>query len=429
MIAQGESNRAQIDRILQSEALRSSDGLRRLLRFLADKSLSGEADQLKEFAIGIDAFGKPPTYDPRHDSTVRIQVGRLRQKLVEYYQSEGKDDPFVVELPKGRFKLNWNPRPERDDSFSPSVLLPDAILNPTAPTRSRALLWTSLALIVVSGFAIYLGLQLQTERQETKVYRAEWSPEVAAIWAPFVASDRPLLLSISAPLFFEIPEIGFVRDATLNRPGDVSKSGMIATIQKALKTPSLKPLYYWTTIGDLNVAFMLGKLLAPRMPHVSIVNGTELSWSQVTENNVVFIGSPKFFNQQLANMPVKPELTLEPRSGVHNYHPKPGEPALFVDAADRVNGLTYALISHMPGPLGRGDIMSIACRSGAGVMGSVRYLTESASARDLVARLRKPSGEIPRYYQTLLKIEFQDGVPVETSYVLHRELRAIDAPK
>jgi len=332
----------------------------------------------------------------------------------------------VVELPKGRFKLSWLPRPEREVSFSPSVLLPDAVLNAKAPAKSRALLWMVLALIAASGLAIYFGMQLRQERLETAVYRAEWSPEIEAIWAPFVATDRPLLLSISAPLFFEIPDIGFVRDATVNRPEDVSKSGTIATIQKALKAPSLKPLYYWSTIGDLNAAFMLGKLLAVRMPHVSVMNGTELSWTQLSENNVIFIGSPKFFNQQIANMPVKPELTLEPRTGVHNDHPKPGEPALFVDAADRVNGLTYALISHTPGPLGKGDIMSIACRSGAGVMGSVRYHTESASARDLLARLRNSSGQLPRFYQTLLKIEFRDGVPVETSYVLHRELASVN---
>jgi len=77
--AAAESTKAQIDRILQSKTLQSSRGLRRLLQFLADKSLCGEADQLKEYSIGVDAFGKPSTYDPRQDSTVRIQVGRLRQ--------------------------------------------------------------------------------------------------------------------------------------------------------------------------------------------------------------------------------------------------------------------------------------------------------------------------------------------------------------
>src|SRR5690348_8353880 len=96
---------AEVERILESDTFRNSEALRRLLRFLADKRLAGEADQLKEYSVGIDALGKPATYDPRHDSTVRIQVSRLRQKLAEYYRTEGKHDAQVVDLPKGRFKL------------------------------------------------------------------------------------------------------------------------------------------------------------------------------------------------------------------------------------------------------------------------------------------------------------------------------------
>ena len=95
----------QADRLLQSDTFRNADSLRRLLKFLADKLAHGQADQLKEYIIGIDALGKPPEYDPRSDATVRIQVGRLRQKLADYYQTEGKDDPWIISLPKGRFRL------------------------------------------------------------------------------------------------------------------------------------------------------------------------------------------------------------------------------------------------------------------------------------------------------------------------------------
>src|SRR5579871_5040088 len=98
---------AEVERILESDTFRNSDALRRLLRFLADKRLSGEADQLKEYSVGIDALGKPASYDPRQDSTVRIQAGRLRQKLAEYYRTEGKSDALQIDLPKGCFKLAW----------------------------------------------------------------------------------------------------------------------------------------------------------------------------------------------------------------------------------------------------------------------------------------------------------------------------------
>lgn len=77
--------RLQIQRIVESELFRSSEVQRRLFKYLAEKSLAGEADQLKEYSVGVDALGKLESYDPQHDSTVRIQSSRLRQKIIEYY--------------------------------------------------------------------------------------------------------------------------------------------------------------------------------------------------------------------------------------------------------------------------------------------------------------------------------------------------------
>src|SRR5208283_4832782 len=70
-IAESEA-REQIQRVLESELFRASELQRRLLRYLAEKSLSGEADQLKEYTIGVEGLGKPESYDPRHDSSVRL---------------------------------------------------------------------------------------------------------------------------------------------------------------------------------------------------------------------------------------------------------------------------------------------------------------------------------------------------------------------
>src|SRR5580692_8674278 len=101
---------SQVDRILHSEELRSSETQRRLFKFLADKSILGQADGLNEYAVATDGLGKPPSYDPRHNSAVRIQVGRLRQSIAEYYRTEGKKDDFIIDLPKGRFKISCIPR-------------------------------------------------------------------------------------------------------------------------------------------------------------------------------------------------------------------------------------------------------------------------------------------------------------------------------
>src|ERR1700734_4106765 len=112
MVQEVESLQTQIQRILQSKAFRTSEVQRNLLAYLADKSIHGSADSLKEYTIGLDVFGKPASYDPRQESAVRMHVGRLRQKLAEYYRLEGTEDPIIVDLPKGGFKVVFEARIE-----------------------------------------------------------------------------------------------------------------------------------------------------------------------------------------------------------------------------------------------------------------------------------------------------------------------------
>ena len=132
----------QVERILHSEIFRNSEGLRRLLRFLAERTAAGEADQLKEYTIGVDGLGKPATYDTHHDAAVRIQVGRLRQKLAEYSHAEGKHDPFIIELPKG--------------GYVPVVRSAERTDKPAAPEAARLNKWripvgiAALALLAVA---------------------------------------------------------------------------------------------------------------------------------------------------------------------------------------------------------------------------------------------------------------------------------------
>src|ERR1700691_6052418 len=110
MVLEVDAARAQVERIFQSKAFRSSDVLRHLLSYLVDASLAGTSDELKEYTVAVDALGKPSSYDPRQESAVRMQVARLRQKLTEYYRTEGVDDPVVVDLPKGGFTVVFEPR-------------------------------------------------------------------------------------------------------------------------------------------------------------------------------------------------------------------------------------------------------------------------------------------------------------------------------
>jgi len=75
----------------------------RFLRFLSERHLEANDNQLKESVIAVEVFGRKPDHDPSQDSIVRTEAGRLRARLAEYYVGEGKDDGIVIELPKGGY--------------------------------------------------------------------------------------------------------------------------------------------------------------------------------------------------------------------------------------------------------------------------------------------------------------------------------------
>jgi serine/threonine-protein kinase len=95
--------RKQLDRILASKAFRQVDRLQRFLSFIVSETLGGHGDNLKEFLIGIEVFGKESSFDPRMDPIVRVQARRLRTRLTRYYREEGRGDDILIELPKGGY--------------------------------------------------------------------------------------------------------------------------------------------------------------------------------------------------------------------------------------------------------------------------------------------------------------------------------------
>ena len=93
----------QLNRILASTAFQQCDRLKRFLSFIVLEAVAGRRNELKEYVIGVQVFGKEDSFDPRTDPIVRVQARRLRAKLVRYYRDEGPADEVIVELPKGGY--------------------------------------------------------------------------------------------------------------------------------------------------------------------------------------------------------------------------------------------------------------------------------------------------------------------------------------
>lgn len=95
--------RAELERILRSSPFVNSERLARFLRFTVDAAISGHGDSLKEYLIGVEVYDRKPPYHPSQDSIVRTEARRLRSKLKEYYEREGKDDPVFIYFRPGSY--------------------------------------------------------------------------------------------------------------------------------------------------------------------------------------------------------------------------------------------------------------------------------------------------------------------------------------
>jgi tetratricopeptide (TPR) repeat protein len=117
------SIRAHLKKVLASATFGNrAERAKRFLNFIVEETLAGRQESLKEYKIGVDVFGRPPDYDPQIDPIVRLEAGRLRNRLNSYYRSEGSADSVQIGVPKGTYvpmfswTTQWSPRQVADDA-------------------------------------------------------------------------------------------------------------------------------------------------------------------------------------------------------------------------------------------------------------------------------------------------------------------------
>jgi hypothetical protein len=218
----------QIDKIVSSHGLHGSESLCKLLRYFAHHALDHPGSALKEYQIATEVFGRPADFDPQVDSTIRVQAGRLRTKLSEYYGSEGAEDPIQVELPKGTYVLSFHHRAQNGRNHA-SALPPEPERDSTQSIASR---WR-FGFMVVSVFlavALVVIMALAASRRSgDPAQTSERQPAPGSLrvfWNPFVKGP-------------EEPWVIFSNAAFIGRP----ETGMRYYTPAGLAGPNLGPLY------------------------------------------------------------------------------------------------------------------------------------------------------------------------------------------
>jgi Tol biopolymer transport system component len=137
-----------VERIVVSKSFSRSPQLVRFLHFTVEETVQGRGAGLKEYSIATKAFGRREDFDPKVDPIVRVQAGKLRAKLKDYFEIEGRHEPLLIEFPVGAYVPVFRSRePARRPAWQ-------------AVSGSRA----ALALSAVTLVATLLGVVLWTQR-------------------------------------------------------------------------------------------------------------------------------------------------------------------------------------------------------------------------------------------------------------------------
>jgi hypothetical protein len=400
----------QIDKLIKSHSLRSSESLCKLLRYLAEHSLDRPGIALKEYQIATEVLGRPSGFDPQSDSTVRVQAGRLRVKLAEYYAHEGPDDPIVVEIPKGSYALTFHLRPGKSgvQTAAPLVFEPTATKVEAAPLNRG---WV----ITVAVFSVLLAASLSTTAillsQRTRMQASQAAlPAYETFWNRFLTGPQQPWVIFSNGSFVGRPETGM----RYFNPASDTRSFI---------------LDHYTGVGEVLAIHELDHVFALLNRPIRVKRGALFSLDDAKNNDLIFVGSPSE-NLTLLDIPGTQEFVFRrldsgPRKGdlaVVNVHPLAGEPKAFLGTpANQPTTEDYAVVGLLPGLDPSRSILILAGDTTFGTQAAVEYVCREDSVKELLQRLKvsKP-GEL-KPFEALLHVKIAHGVPVMTDLVSVRD--------
>ena len=404
---------AQIEKLVGSPVLHGSESLCKLLRYLAKHALDHPGTPIKEYQIATEVFGRSDDFDPQLDSMVRVQAGRLRAKLGEYYGANGTEDGIVVELPKGTYVVAFHHRsPASRPHHSSGAAESDSQAPGTGQNQRR---WfataLSLGVLLVLAAVTILGL-LWSRSSALAGFAREGEVAPAAFrvfWNGFVSGQEEPWVVFSNAAFVGRPETGMRYYDTVRDKGSFI-------------------LDHYTGVGEVLAVHELDRVFGLLHRQIRIKRGSLFSLDDAKNNNLIFIGSP-FENLTLLEIPGTQEfvfrrMTSGPRKGeeaIVNVHPQPGEPKEYFPSAGNAP-LTedYAVVGLVKGLNAGQAVLILAGTTTLGTQAAVEYVCRQSSVQELLLRLPVSQTGDLKTFEAVIRVKVTRGVPVGSELVALR---------
>lgn len=307
LVADAPRIREQMERLLAHRLFANSKRYPVLLAYIVEQTLLGHAEDLKERTIGVEVFGKDPSYDANADPVVRITAKEVRSRLKQYYYEFSAPDELVIELPTGSYVPQFREADRApmmvatepaELTLAPDLLPP--IPAPAPAPTGRRLLWPLTAgmglLAVLAGTAGWMsGLR----------YHAEAPPpppsNIDRFWAPVTGSPNPTTFCLGEPA----------------KNIDV---GAINSFDTPVGNSKPEPLYFRLHYsGNLALADVITltrtvAALASQHKTFRVVPASDATFAQLREGPIVLIGA--FDNIWTLRVTQKLRFGFESKDGV-----------------------------------------------------------------------------------------------------------------
>jgi hypothetical protein len=285
----GAAVRAQLQRLLAHPLFTNSKRYPTLLSYTVEQTLRGNAAELKERTIGIEAFGRKPDYDANADPVVRIAAAEVRKRLIQYYYDPEHAGELVIELSAGSyvpaFREPEAPAPEPEAQIEIHQAVPEppprAAEAPRARSANRSRSWfLSAAAVLLAGL---IGVAIGR-------YRPAPPPSnFDRFWEPIVSSHSPVTYCLGEPAAASAQQPALSQDAPVRVSGRLVLSDVVTLAR------TIVPLVH-------------------RHGAFRVLPASETSFAQLREGPIVLIGA--FDNVWTLRITQRLRFGFEVRDGV-----------------------------------------------------------------------------------------------------------------
>jgi hypothetical protein len=414
--------REQLNRILLSRHFAKAKKKSRFLEFVCEQALSGNAEGVNEYVIGVDIYERAADFNSGEDSIVRVQAHEIRKSLKAYYDEEGHEDHLRIDLPAGGYVPVFTRINEK---------LPSTAQEPEAPLESipvrRPPYW--LVVVVAVCCALPGGWLLRDlmVRSATGNAPARLPDGVAWFWQPFLPPAQPPLVVLPVHPLLRAAHSG--DSPTTLKSGQVIDKKKLPEFRDTIHFRELPEFRFvpnttdFTAVGEalglLNFSDLLGR--AGQKIHVNV--GRLVDYEAVKSGNTILLGG----NQSWSGRIFLYKDGFEFHNGViSNKTPLPGEQAVYRPEFDPVTGSLsrdYCLVLMLPNERRNQRVLLIYGIYTQGSQAGIEYVTNTERLIELRKALaeRSPNHKsIPSYFQVLLTTTVENYVPRKVSLVSTR---------